>query len=532
MTSQYNETTDYYELLSCDPGASLNDLKKAYRRAAMKWHPDRNHGNEAEATRVFQLIEHAYSILIDEHERAWYDGHRNMARDEDGEFKATAVDIASLFHACSYIGFGETKNGFYAVFRRAFGTLAEEENSKDPIPGFGNADSSWEEVSNFYAFWTCFTTKRSFAFNDIHRLRDAPNAMYRRYMSKENEKIRKKAEKEFVAEVRELAQFVKKRDPRVIKHMKEIEEEKQRKKENGEKIKMEKRRKMNEEFDKLQEENDITYTEEDLNYLHQFDKVETVDDYVWSCKYCNKILTKEAAFRSHCKTKKHLKTIFPIKKKFLENPSIMEHSIFNFILLGLTNAEVKEITSESIDLDTAPIVISNDNKENEKKVEEEEEEIIEEKPKQLTKKEKRKMQNRAARLKKEQKEAQELSDENPKNKFDNEEEIDISKLSKKERKRLEVRLAKERKQQQEQEEKLLKEQKRQQNKQKIDEENQENNESEQVDSKKNTEKKTFLPRNVKNPPPGKFMCRKCRQLFDSRRKLFSHLEETNHAVAE
>ena len=177
-------------------------------------------------------------------------------------------------------------------------------------------------------------------------------------------------------------------------------------------------------------------------------------------------------------------------------------------------------------------ISSNDNKENEKKVEEEEEEIIEEKPKQLTKKEKRKMQNRAARLKKEQKEAQELSDENPKNKFDNEEEIDISKLSKKERKRLEVRLAKERKQQQEQEEKLLKEQKRQQNKQKIDEENQENNESEQVDSKKNTEKKTFLPRNVKNPPPGKFMCRKCRQLFDSRRKLFSHLEETNHAVAE
>ena len=44
-------------------------------------------------------------------------------------------------------------------------------------------------------------------------------------------------------------------------------------------------------------------------------------------------------------------------------------------------------------------------------------------------------------------------------------------------------------------------------------------------------KRMFAPKGMKNPPPGQYMCRKCRELFPSKRKLFAHLEATNHATA-
>ncbi|KAH0795687.1 dnaJ subfamily C member 21 [Histomonas meleagridis] len=573
MSEHFSETTDYYELLECEPDASPEELKKAYRRAALKWHPDRNHGREEEATRVFQLIEHAYSILTDDHERAWYDGHRNMARDETGEFTATSVDIMSLFHACAYMGFGETKAGFYPVFRKAFATLAEEEHSKTPIPGFGYADTPWEEVNNFYSFWTCFTTKRSFSFNDIYHLRDAPNAMYRRYMSKENEKLRKKAEKEFVLSVRELANYVKKRDPRVKKHLAEVEEEKQRRQAAEEQKRIAQKQKIQEELDKLDNEPKIEYTEEDLIYLHQFDKKEDSDDSPWSCRLCNKTLTKEAAFRAHCRTKKHLKTALPEKRKFLNDPTCMEHCVYNYILLGLTNQEIFKATGENINIETAEILLDDDDvKQNNKNEEEEnneeeneEEEEIQKQKRPLSKKEKRRLKNKAMRNEEEKEEKMNKNQKNPPN---------MANMSKKEKRKMQIKMAKEKKLQQEQEEleakRQMKQMKNMMRQQKQENENQTQNEEEETNeqtqkqqqqqqqlSKKEKRKlklkqqqklleeemnnaaadgndknaKVFLPKGMKNPPPGKFMCRKCRQLFDSRTKLFAHLEATNHATA-
>jgi len=54
-----------------------DEIKKAYRKAALKWHPDRNHGKEEEATAKFKEMQHAYTVLSDERERKWYDNHRD-----------------------------------------------------------------------------------------------------------------------------------------------------------------------------------------------------------------------------------------------------------------------------------------------------------------------------------------------------------------------------------------------------------------------------------------------------------------------
>ena len=56
---------DYYSVLKVNRSATEDDLKKSYRRLAMKWHPDKNPGdNKAEAEAKFKKISEAYEVLL------------------------------------------------------------------------------------------------------------------------------------------------------------------------------------------------------------------------------------------------------------------------------------------------------------------------------------------------------------------------------------------------------------------------------------------------------------------------------------
>ncbi|GLU06362.1 hypothetical protein SLE2022_234020 [Rubroshorea leprosula] len=64
---------DYYKILKVDRKATDDDLKKAYRKLAMKWHPDKNPNNKKEAEAKFKQISEAYEVLSDPQKRAVYD---------------------------------------------------------------------------------------------------------------------------------------------------------------------------------------------------------------------------------------------------------------------------------------------------------------------------------------------------------------------------------------------------------------------------------------------------------------------------
>ncbi len=87
---------DYYELLGIERNASLEDIKKAYKKVALKYHPDRNPGNH-EAEEQFKACSEAYGVLSDADKRRRYDqfGHAGL---EGGAGFGDVGDIFSHFN--------------------------------------------------------------------------------------------------------------------------------------------------------------------------------------------------------------------------------------------------------------------------------------------------------------------------------------------------------------------------------------------------------------------------------------------------
>ena len=90
---------DYYEILGVSKDAKVEEIKKAYRKVALKHHPDRNPGNK-EAEEKFKEAAEAYEILSDSEKRAKYDrfGHNGVKGGYGGfEGGMTMEDIFSHF---------------------------------------------------------------------------------------------------------------------------------------------------------------------------------------------------------------------------------------------------------------------------------------------------------------------------------------------------------------------------------------------------------------------------------------------------
>jgi molecular chaperone DnaJ len=112
---------DYYEVLGCGKDAQEAELKKAYRRLAMKYHPDRNQDN-AEAEDQFKEAKEAYEILADPDKRAAYDqfGHAGVeAGQAGGGFGGGGEAFSDIFGDVFGDIFGGGRRGRSQVFRGA-----------------------------------------------------------------------------------------------------------------------------------------------------------------------------------------------------------------------------------------------------------------------------------------------------------------------------------------------------------------------------------------------------------------------------
>lgn len=93
------EKRDYYEILGVQKGASADEIKGAYRKLALKHHPDRNPSNHKEAEEKFKEISEAYAVLSDPQKRAQYDqfGHSGIDSRYTSEDIFRGADFSSVF---------------------------------------------------------------------------------------------------------------------------------------------------------------------------------------------------------------------------------------------------------------------------------------------------------------------------------------------------------------------------------------------------------------------------------------------------
>jgi molecular chaperone DnaJ len=103
---------DYYEVLGVSRTASVEEIKRSYRRLAMKYHPDRNHQNKGEAEVAFKECAEAYEVLSDDEKRRRYDqfGHAGVGGGHDFSHMDVG-DIFSMFDDIFGGGFGARAGG-------------------------------------------------------------------------------------------------------------------------------------------------------------------------------------------------------------------------------------------------------------------------------------------------------------------------------------------------------------------------------------------------------------------------------------
>ena len=104
---------DYYDVLGVKKDADKREIKKAYRKLALKYHPDKNPSKDAEEK--FKEISEAYAVLSDEEKRQMYDqyGHAGIDQQYTSEDIFRGADFSDIFRG---MGMGFDINDIFSQF--------------------------------------------------------------------------------------------------------------------------------------------------------------------------------------------------------------------------------------------------------------------------------------------------------------------------------------------------------------------------------------------------------------------------------
>ncbi|KAG5027932.1 hypothetical protein JHK87_011446 [Glycine soja] len=309
----------HYEVLGLPRDCAPDEIRSAYRRLALQRHPDKlvkSGISQEEATAQFQELQHAYEVLSDPKERAWYDSHRSqiLFSDPNTVSNSFVPDLFSFFSNTVYSGYSDTAKGFYKVYSDVFDKIHANEinfarklglgvDAVRQAPVMGNLDSPYAQVTAFYNYWLGFCTVMDFCWVDEYDVMAGPNRKSRRLMEEENNKARRKARREYNDTVRRLGDFVKKRDKRVIdmKVKRSVEEERKKEDERERRRRLEKERK---ERAMAYEEPEWAKVEEDEEEVVE-EVEERENEKEFYCVLCKKKFKSEKQWKNHEQSKKH-----------------------------------------------------------------------------------------------------------------------------------------------------------------------------------------------------------------------------------
>lgn len=139
---------DYYQILGVNKKASADEIKKAYRKLAIKWHPDKNPNNKAAAEEKFKKISEAYAVLSDAKKREEYDnfGSADQFRQQySQEDIFRGVDLDEILRS---FGFGGMRGGGRTTTFRT-GRRGAPSGYEDPFANiFGGMGGGRQQYAN------------------------------------------------------------------------------------------------------------------------------------------------------------------------------------------------------------------------------------------------------------------------------------------------------------------------------------------------------------------------------------------------
>ncbi|CAN0244333.1 unnamed protein product, partial [Pylaiella littoralis] len=226
LTPELVPELTHYEILGFEKyGNGVGDemLKKAYRKAVLKYHPDKTGVQDGEEDEVFMAVQKAFDTLTDIPKRRAYDSSL--------EFDDNIPDELD----------GKNSSGpdsFYKVYEPVF-----ERNKRFavilPAPSLGDDDTPIDEVNNFYEYWVNFESWRDFSLEGEHDVEDAHDRYEKRWMIKENDRKSKDLKRKEVKRLALLVDRARAVDPRIIRQRVREREAKVAAKENKEREKRE-----------------------------------------------------------------------------------------------------------------------------------------------------------------------------------------------------------------------------------------------------------------------------------------------------
>lgn len=140
--AQNRKRKDYYKILGIEKGASDDQIKKAFRKAALKWHPDKNSATpeqKMEAEKMFKDVNEAYAVLSDKNKKAIYDNGGDPEGGPSGfSGMGGGIDPSSIFQMF-FGGSGGGDGGFASMFSGGPGVFM---SSNGGMPGFSRGGNS------------------------------------------------------------------------------------------------------------------------------------------------------------------------------------------------------------------------------------------------------------------------------------------------------------------------------------------------------------------------------------------------------
>ncbi|EEB09768.1 Co-chaperone for ATPase activity [Schizosaccharomyces japonicus yFS275] len=319
------DISECFNVLRVPEDATIEEVKRSYRKLALRYHPDRNPGND-ECHAIFSRISTAYDILTSDTERKWYERtairQQYKVHEDDLRRELAVLDSLQWKNSetykilsgwCSFIELLKKDEDVAA----ASADPATVSNSRKTLPLYDpNLFLPWSRVKQFYQQWQRFNTIKTFDWERLYKEEDERENAVKKIMRRENLRIIQNAKASYNDLVRQLIRRMGELDPRKQNVVVLSEQERYDQLQASSRLQSIRDRRLNQQTlasvslpEWTQVRCAAPYSDEDEESLSENDSVAAAQNETFFCTHCRKTFKTQQQLLSHERSKKHIKVV-------------------------------------------------------------------------------------------------------------------------------------------------------------------------------------------------------------------------------